>query len=217
VPREALAQPEGFVVRQLAAALTCLSVVLLSACSTPEPSPAPATEASVGSTTDVAETTATSTPDDAVQTTSPGVGEDPGVPELPDEATKDTEDGAEAFVQHYYGLINYLAAFPKAGVLEPLASSECGTCENFEDDAAEFEAEGKSYDGDTVRALEIRAFKAESGYRVEVMGESPSYNILNSADEVIARAEAAAEQNVVFIIRRKADSFEVRSIQLVQP
>ncbi len=204
--------------RRIAAALTCLSVALLSACTTPEPSPLPTPETSVGSTTDGSESTPTSTPDDAAQTTSLGAaGEDPGVPELPAEAIEDTEDGAEAFVQYYYDLINYLAASPKAGVLKPFSSAECGTCANFEDDAAEFEAAGKSYDGDTVRALEIRAFELESGYRVEVIGESPSYSIIDSAGEVIARAEASAEQNVVFEIRPKADSFEVESIKLVQP
>ena len=58
------------------------------------------------------ETTTTSPPDDEATTSQAA-----GIPELPDEATEDSEAGAEAFALHYMELINATGLEPETGVL----------------------------------------------------------------------------------------------------
>jgi hypothetical protein len=202
VPREALAHPEGIVVRRIAAALTCVSVALLSACSTPEPSPVPTPETSVGSTTDASEATATSTPDDAVQTTSPGdVGADPGVPEMPTGALEDTVEGAEAFVQYYIDLVNYTGKHPKAGILEPYGSPECGTCDVFEEEVATLEESGGYYDADTVSSSDLQTTRFDGDSQVRVFGETPSMNERDASGGVVR--SLAADKELEWLVQIK--------------
>ena len=79
--------------------------------------------------TDMATVTATAQPPaDPVETTAAV----DGPPEMPDEAREDSEAGAEAFALHYIDLINYTGMYPEVGLLEPLATDDCATCDNFE-------------------------------------------------------------------------------------
>ncbi|WP_162801948.1 DUF6318 family protein [Ornithinimicrobium murale] len=55
-----------------------------------------------------------------------------GPPELPDEATEDSEAGAEAFAVHYVELMNYAAMAPDDELIGPLATDGCDTCAGFE-------------------------------------------------------------------------------------
>ncbi len=217
VPREALAHPEGIVVRRIAAALTCVSVALLSACSTPEPSPVPTPETSVGSTTDASEATATSTLDDAVQTTSPGgAGEDPGVPDLPAEAMADTEDGAEAFVKYYIELLNYTGKFPQAGVIEPYGNEDCLTCDVLAEETSDLEAEALRYDTDSLRVDSIEALPFEGGYRVQLRGEATKSAIIDNNGVVQSSTEPVPELAWAFQLQLLPSGFAIDWIKSVE-
>ncbi len=200
--------------RRLSVMAVCILLGSVAACSTTEASPPPTPEDSL---TDRAEASATATPDDAEQTSAAptDAGEDPGIPELPEAATEDTEDGAEAFVQYYYDLINYTGKFPKEGILEPYADPECGTCDNFEKDARELADSDSRYDSDVLKANEIQALRFEDGYRVEVKGEAVAFQVLDRSGKVTARADAVDRQDVVIEVFYSAGSYQVESIKLV--
>ncbi len=202
--------------RRIAAALTCMSVALLAACSTPEPSPAPTPESSVGSTTDASEATATSTPDDSVQTTSPGVGADPGVPELPPEAMEDTEDGAEAFVQHYIDLLNYTGQFPQAGVIEPYGTENCLTCDVLAEETRDLEAKSNRYDTDSLRADSIEALPFEGGYRVQLRGEAKKSAIIDKDGLTQSSTEPIPDLSWAFQLQFLSSGFEIDWIKNVE-
>lgn len=201
---------------RLSAALTCAAIVLLAACTTTEPSPAPLPETSVGSTTDVSEVTATSTPDDAVQTNSPGAGEDPGVPEMPAEAMEDTEAGAEAFVKYYIDIVNYTGRYPRAGLLDSLAKPECETCDNLEQVVYDLIDSNKHYDGDNAVVQEIEALPSEGGYRVFMSSASPSYKIIGEAQGAPEDVTEGPITEVVFKLATSDTGFLVEWIKSVE-
>ena len=108
------------------------ALLALSACDTSgEPSAPPTGEDAL--------TTATAEPapvDDVEVTTEAEVTtEEPSedaAPELPDEAKEFTEEGAAAFALHYIGVVNHTGIHPEDGLLEPLATDGCKSCQNHE-------------------------------------------------------------------------------------
>lgn len=70
-----------------------------------------------------------------------------GINGLPDAAKQKTTDGAIAFVKYYVAVLNETGYRPKAGLLEPLATSNCKTCRNFEDSVRSRVSEGLHTDG----------------------------------------------------------------------
>lgn len=140
----------------------CLLLGSVTACSTTETSPPPTAEDSL---TDRAEASATATPDDAEQTSSAptDAGEDPGVPKLPEAATEDTEDGANAFSQYYIELVSHLDEFPTDYDIGALASESCLTCEAFEERIDLFNANGSHMDGPTARVTNAVSSRTDTG------------------------------------------------------
>ncbi|USQ82153.1 DUF6318 family protein [Ornithinimicrobium faecis] len=114
---------------------------LLAGCSgEAEPADPPTGEDALTSetapTTDAAPTTE-APPDDVVETSSPPdvveTTEVAGPPELPDEATEDSEAGAAAFAEHYLNSLNYSTSTSTPGLLDNLADPDCQTCQNFQE------------------------------------------------------------------------------------
>lgn len=110
------------------------ALLALSACdTTSEPSAPPTSEDAL--------TTATAEPpapvEDAEVTTEPEpTSEEPteeAAPEMPAEATEFTEEGAGAFALHYVDVVNYTGIHPETGLLEPLSTDGCKSCQNHED------------------------------------------------------------------------------------
>lgn len=100
-------------------ACTALTVAVLatSACGTgdlvpPDSTPTASADASTGETR---------------PTESPLLG-DSSTPDVPPVAREQTEDGALAFVEHYFATMNVLAAQPTPGVLDALAAPSCEPC-----------------------------------------------------------------------------------------
>lgn len=203
--------------RRLVCLLSCAAVVMLAACSDPQASPPPEQEESVGATSESPEETATSSPDDAVETTSPTAAdrEDPGVPELPPEAMEDTEAGAEAFVQYYVDLLNYTAQFPQQGLLDDLADPECGTCETFEARVTEQLEADTHYDGPSSVVQEVDALPSGSGYRVYVRAEAPAYRRIDASGAEIESVEKGQDAEVAFDIYSSQGSFIVEAVRTI--
>lgn len=102
-----------------------LSLAVLAGCGqTTEPSPPPTSEDAL-TTTDESEVTS------EAPTTEPAVTEEPeadGPPEMPEEATEQTEAGAEAFVQYYVDAFNYAYVTNSTETVMSLAAETCKSC-----------------------------------------------------------------------------------------
>ena len=108
-----------------------VGLALLAGCGqTVEPSPPPTSEDALTTTSAAADETEAAPTTEAPETEEP---EAEGPPEMPDEATEQTEAGAEAFALHYIDLINYKGMHPQTGLLEPLGADGCKSCANHEE------------------------------------------------------------------------------------
>lgn len=106
-----------------------LSLAVLSGCSqTPQPSPPPASEDALTTTSDNSEVTSEA-PEKPAVTEEP---EADGPPKMPKAAAEHTEAGAEAFVKYYIDTLN-AAHMELVSVddLRSLASDSCQTCKSF--------------------------------------------------------------------------------------
>lgn len=120
-----------------------VGLALLAGCGDPvEPSPPPTSEDALTTTSDAAAETEAAPTTEAPETEEP---EAQGPPEMPEEATEQTEAGAEAFVEHYFDTLNEARASGKTQVLSELASDDCRSCDNFEGTAAQGDLEPLEY------------------------------------------------------------------------
>lgn len=105
--------------RGIGAAGVALSLMLAVGCSGQDPPPSDATPTNGGSTTSGTSTAATTAPTSNVPA---------GAPALPEAARQQTPAGAEAFVRHWFTLLNYAY---QSGEVDPFlatASEACRTC-----------------------------------------------------------------------------------------
>lgn len=183
----------------------------VTACSEPEASAPPEPEDSVGATSEP------SPPEDSATTSSPvdARGEDPGVPELPAEAMEDTETGAEAFVQYYIDLLNYVAMFPRVGLLEQYGSSDCGTCSTFEKNVEEQVQEETFHDGPSSVVEELDALPSGNGYRVFVTAEAPAFQRIDKFGQTVEKIGKGKTAKVAFDVYMPADVFIVEAVRTV--
>ncbi|WP_281964604.1 DUF6318 family protein [Serinicoccus marinus] len=111
-----------------------VGLVLLAGCdSSTEPSAPPTSQDALTTPTEEPseDTEATSEP---AETSEEATTEEPdagGPPEMPDEATEQTEAGAEAFVSHYLDTYNRSFSSGDATLLEPFGTAECASCEGL--------------------------------------------------------------------------------------
>ncbi|WP_130012190.1 DUF6318 family protein [Serinicoccus sediminis] len=165
---------------------TAIAVVaglaLLTACTQEsEPSPMPTPEEAL--------TTATQEPDDVAVTSAPAETateeptEDPaaeGPPEMPAEAREQTEEGAEAFAQHYIDVLNWAYRTGETGPAEELSGSECDSCSGLIEEASQYQTTG-----DYVIAKDARGLLSSDGARVELEIEQLSGPGAGNADIVV--------------------------------
>ena len=95
---------------------------------------APATPSDeVEATTDAAPTSEAPTSEDAAVTSEPVAS---GVPEMPEEATEQTQEGALSFTEYFVEVVNYTGITPTPGLIAGISSEECDTCSNLEETVA---------------------------------------------------------------------------------
>lgn len=108
--------------------------------------PTTSTSAASESTTASSTSTTPNTPASASATTDPNV---------PAAARTQTTDGASAFTRYFYGLVNQAWTKPEAGLLPPLFTAACTSCQNFEDNAAKYVRERTRYNKTPLEILEV--------------------------------------------------------------
>lgn len=135
---------EGYAVRRTMIVPAALGLALLAGCdNSAEPSPPPSSEDAL-----TTATAAPATPSDEVEVTTEAApttqapaeteietatAEPQGAPEMPEAATEQTKEGAEAFALHYLDVVNYTGMNPEVGLLEPLGADTCQSCDNHEE------------------------------------------------------------------------------------
>jgi cytoskeletal protein RodZ len=140
------------------------------------------------------ETTTTSPPDDEATTSQAA-----GIPELPDEATEDSEAGAEAFALHYIDLINATGIEPQTGVLEPLATDNCASCDNYEANVEFLASENLRNDGPAARVTETNSTFLGQTTRVEVTVDQLEVDVIDERGEIESGYEEV--QGVLLVFR----------------
>ncbi|WP_066636995.1 DUF6318 family protein [Serinicoccus hydrothermalis] len=141
-------------------------LVLLAGCdSSTEPSAPPTSQDALTTPTEEPseDTAATSEP---AETSEEATTEEPdadGAPEMPDEATEQTEAGAEAFAEHYISTLNWAYMTGETEAAQELSDPECQSCAGLIAEAEEYQTEG-----DYVETEQTAATLSSDGARVEV-------------------------------------------------
>jgi hypothetical protein len=114
-------------------------VALLSACSD-DAQPAPSPSLPAPSASDTGSTPAGSATPTASKPTA-------SVPPLPPEARASTSEGATAFVQHWFALVNYAYVTAETAPLIAASAGACGFCSSFAADIEEAKSARLSLEG----------------------------------------------------------------------
>lgn len=187
-----------------------VGLALLAGCGDPvEPSPPPTSEDALTTTSDAATETEAAPTTEAPQTEEP---EAQGPPEMPEEATEQTEAGAEAFALHYIDLINYTGMHPETGLLEPLGADGCKSCANHEESVTYGVEEGDYLQSATFLADDADVLVTDNAARVSVPIEQQAQSYLNDGVAIDRKLEAA-EATLVFRLAWD-DGWQVSEIQV---
>lgn len=108
-----------------------------------------------------------------------------GAPGVPEAAKHKTDAGAIAFARHYMQLVSDLGQRPRTGVLEPLASSSCGTCKNQAEAIRTLQARGQHYDGPQSTSLNGEIKTSASGRIVEVRVNQPALRLVDASGATV--------------------------------
>ncbi|MDO5502973.1 MAG: DUF6318 family protein [Actinomycetia bacterium] len=83
------------------------------------------------------------------ETPTPTPSEDPtALPPLPEAATENTPEGAEAFIRYYIDVLNHLHQYPQTGEVAHFADEGCESCRNAEERIAWLIEHDAHLDGD---------------------------------------------------------------------
>jgi len=129
---------------------------VLSGCSGDEPAPAPTTSASA---------TAEATPTQSAPPTAPAI-QPP--PTLPPEATTQDAAGAEAFVRHWFDLVNYGYNTGDTDPLQAASSSLCIECDSYVERILEVTGFGSYIEGKAIIVSEVMGGIPDSSGRAPV-------------------------------------------------
>jgi len=160
-----------------------MAAAVLSGCTGSEPDPGP--------------TGATATSPTESATESPTPTEEPtetsALPPLPEEATENTPEGAEAFIRYYFDVVNALLMSPQTGVLPRLSDNACQSCASIEQQIADMEsltqrAENEAYVIDSMARVG-GSFDGVTTFNMEVT--LPANAILDASGEAVRQSEAA--------------------------
>lgn len=188
---------EGVLVRAIRlTAATSVAIILLSACSQdPEPSPPPTPVDSLSSSastpppeadteaetqTQAPATTEAPPPDDSQTTTAAAS----GPPELPPEATEQTEAGAEAFVAYYFNRYNYGMVTPARNALSETAADGCQACAAFQESLVLLETGNLRSDGPVAELVSTDASIEGANVSVETEFIQTNPAVLTAAGDI---------------------------------
>jgi hypothetical protein len=182
---------EGDPVRLITATAVCLVLLTTAACSSdPQPAAPPTPTDSVSATSAAPE----DAPETATETASPSTD---ALPELPDEAKKQTEAGAEAFVKYYFRTFNELGQVPKTGVLDEYAAPGCSACDSFALTIATLEADDRQAAGPFAETRVDRVTVAEEKAGLDVFLSQLGPEILDARGDVVEEGARQAETTLL--------------------
>lgn len=104
-----------------------------------------------------------------------------------------------AFVRHYLGLINETAVRPKNDVLDPLATENCKSCDNYEETVKGLVAKNRKFSGPEIEVKSVKNI----GYRgtsadVEAHVMDRAVNVVEANGDIVKSFPAKDDDGVVF-------------------
>lgn len=186
-------------------ATVALSLLLLASAGCtdagqPSPPPDP-----VDSISDPSATSAPAPPDTETETATETAGataspttEADGPPRLPAEATEQTEAGAEAFVAHYFDLLNYGTMTPDADALADTSTPQCQTCVAFQESLDTLAENEWRSDGPSVDLLSASATQTDEEFSVDSTIAQINPAVLTSGDGVETAAGQPSDVSFTF-------------------
>lgn len=117
-----------------------------------------------------------------------------GPPEMPDEAKEQTEEGAEAFVEHYLDMLNYTGQHPQTGHLEPLGAEGCKSCRNYEDNVETLVEQGQRNDGPALTISGTNGIGSSATTIVLADIEQLDYDVLDTSGDKVRSYESRSGQ-----------------------
>jgi hypothetical protein len=130
---------------------------------------------------------------DSPTTETPEPTDTSALPPLPDAATENTPEGAEAFIRYYFDVVNMLHRQPQTGVLEDLTDPECQSCTNAEERISHLVEEEAHLSGDLYSVGEMTRIGggAPDVTRFNVDWRGPGATVVGSNGEVLDEIEPA--------------------------
>lgn len=205
------------------AAAACLAVALAAGCTDDsEPSPPPEPVDSLTDDTseepppdtdtetetdDQTETTSEPPPDDVQETT-----EAAGAPELPPEASEQTEAGADAFVRYYVRVLNYGAMSADDSLLTDLGLPECSTCASFEQMLSSLASEQTTSDGPVLEVARSSAELTATGAGIDTTLTQLNPAAINSQGAIVSESRAPQEARFLFELEWMETEWVITSI-----
>jgi hypothetical protein len=111
---------------------------------------------------------------------------------LPPEATKHTENGAEAFVRFYIGQLNEAWTRPDPNRLPPLSDPDCVACKSLQETAVSLTQKKQKYTSDPVTVTEVVSLETnpEGVQLVRLFMDQHKVDVVDSTGKVVLTDQA---------------------------
>ena len=127
-------------------------------------------------------------------------------PTMPPEAAERTAAGAEAFVRHWFEVLEYAYASGDTRHLVTISSPECASCDRFTERIVTTYSNGGSFRGVDVSVLSSAApTPSDTSVEVQFRLEEASFAVLNSNGEVQERFESSPPAAASFFLEWHQD------------
>lgn len=186
--------------RPYAVVLAAAAIVIVAGCTgDPTPPPAGAATPPASSTSTSPTPTSSATPTTPASTT-PSTSSSPTAdPNVPAAAKAQTSDGAKALTSYFFGLVNQAWTRPQMGLLSPLFTPACSSCQNFEDNASKYVREKTRYDKTPLEVLEVSTHgPAVTGPKqtIDVVVHQVAANVVDASGKTVSNVK---EQQGIFV------------------
>lgn len=167
--------------------------------------PPPDTETETATATETAKATAS-------PTTEAG-----GPPELPPEATEQTEAGAEAFAIYFLKHFDYLRQNPVLGGLHGLYSESCTACLSYEGQIDDFATNSLRYDAPSVEIISSQTVGLGEEFLSTVTVNELAVDTIDRNGEVVKKNPSSSKVGTVFTLTfNDEDGWIIDVIQLAE-
>ncbi|MGA8048266.1 MAG: DUF6318 family protein, partial [Dermatophilaceae bacterium] len=115
------------------------------------------------------------------------------LPPLPEEATENTPEGAEAFIRYYFDVANRLYQDPVPGLILELSDPECESCAAIEEQVAELSSNSQRAEADAydVQSMERVGGSVDGVTTFNMVVNLPANAILDESGSRVSESGAA--------------------------